>query len=253
MPMLYMTTLTIALPSLLTYPSTLLDVGAIQEQRLQQQLRTISIKVLAHGEPIGSGVLFDRHNRVYTVVTNAHVIQSTSAPFQLQTPDGKIYAAALIPPPTGQNRDLSVLRFHSLNVTYHPAKLATSSPKIGDRVWASGFSLAEHRSSDLSVAPQQLTIASGKITQILPLAMTGGYRIGSDNDIKTGMSGGPLLDRSGELIGINGVYLTSDREIANKLEDGSTVSDPLQQQINNSHWAIPIEFIKDYTNSIDDE
>jgi S1-C subfamily serine protease len=244
LPMSYITILTILLPSLLTQSFVVSQFGASQEQRLQQQLRSISIKVLARGESIGSGVLLVRKHQVYTVITNAHVIQSASVPFQIQTPDGQIYAAALITPPTGQNRDLSILRFQSRDRMYTPAKLATASPKVADRVWSSGFPL--DRSSHPAKTASEPNIVSGQITQILPIAISGGYSIGSDRMIQKGMSGGPLIDRSGELIGINGVHADPLWDTPEVLEDGSTVNDRLQEQINNSNWAIPIEFVKDY-------
>lgn len=243
-PMSYITILTILIPSLLTQSFVVSHFGANQEYRLQQQLRSISIKVLARGESIGSGVLLVRQQQVYTVITNAHVIQSASVPFQLQTPDGQIYAAALITPSTGQNRDLSILRFHSRDRLYSPAKLATASPKIADRVWASGFPL--NRSNRSEQKGSEPSIVSGQITQILPVAISGGYSIGSDRTISKGMSGGPLINQSGELIGINGVHADPLWEIPEVLEDGSTVNDELQEQINNSNWAIPIKFVKDY-------
>lgn len=249
--MLYITTLTIAIPTILTQSLLLSDLGAAQEQKLQQQLRSISIKVLAHGETIGSGVLLHRQRQIYTAITNAHVIQSASAPFQLQTPDGQIYAAALIPPPTGKNRDLSILRFQSQHRIYPTAKLATASPKIGDRVWSSGFPLMSgteplDRSTVPSKAPWGLNIEIGQITQILPISISGGYRIGSDQAISKGMSGGPLINKTGEVIGINSVRANPLWENPTTLENGTRVSDVLQDQINNSSWAIPIEFVEEY-------
>jgi S1-C subfamily serine protease len=243
-PMSYVTILTISIPNLLTQSFVVSQFGANQEHRLQQQLRSISIRVLARGESIGSGVLIVRQQQVYTVITNAHVVQSASVPFQLQTPDGQVYAAALITPPTSQNRDLSILRFHSRDRIYSPAKLATASPKIADRVWSSGFPLdPSNRSSELAWQPN---IVSGQITQILPVAISGGYSIGSDRTISKGMSGGPLINQSGELIGINGVHADPLWDTPEVLEDGSTVNDRLQEQINSSNWAIPIQFVKDY-------
>jgi hypothetical protein len=92
-PMLYVTTFTIVLPKILTQSFVVSELGSASEQKLRQQLRAISIKVIAHGETIGSGVLLDSTNqqrsggagspaataldRVYTAITNAHVIQST--------------------------------------------------------------------------------------------------------------------------------------------------------------------------------
>jgi S1-C subfamily serine protease len=254
-PILCVTTLTIALPGLLIQPTVVADLGAMQEYKIQKQIRSISIKVLARGITIGSGVLLERQDQVYKVITNAHVIQSSSAPFQIQTPDGKIYAAALIAPPTGQNRDLSILRFQSFDLTYNTAKLATASPKIGDRVWSSGFPLAdaaplqENLQDTPSAAPWGLNIADGQVTHILSTALTGGYNIGSDNAVKKGMSGGPLVDQQGDLVGINGVHADPLWEIAETLENGATVSGELQAQIDNFSWAIPIEFVKEYVSS----
>jgi S1-C subfamily serine protease len=250
-PMLYVIGLTITLPKILTQSFVVSELGSTQAQKLPQQLRSISIKVLAHGETIGSGVLFDRQQQVYTVITNAHVIQAASTPFQLQTHDGQVYAAALITPPTGQNRDLSILRFQSQRI-YTTAKLATSSPKIGDRVWSAGFPLIAVTSTsvDRTAVPSKplrdINIVNGQITQTLPIAITGGYSIGLDREIRKGMSGGPLINQAGELVGINGVHANPLWDTPEILEDGSTVSDVLQEQINNSSWAIPIEFVKDY-------
>ena len=248
-PVLYLTTLTIALPTILTQSFVVSDLAATQEQKLQHQLRSISIKVLAHGETIGSGVLLHRHRQVYTVVTNAHVIQAANAPFQLQTHDGQIYATALVRPPTGQNRDVSILRFQT-NRTYAVAKFATTSPKIGDRVWLSGFPLRNVESPARPTAPVKpvwgLETLSSGVTHILPVAIAGGYRIGCDRSIRKGMSGGPMLDRAGKLVGINGVHANPLWETPEVLEDGSTVGDALQEQIANSSWAIPIEFVKQY-------
>ena len=251
-PMLYVTTLTIALPKILTQSFVVSELASTQEQKLQR-LRAISIKVLAHGETIGSGVLLHRHQQVYTVITNAHVIQASSAPFQLQTHDGQIYATALISPPAGQNRDLSILRFQTQR-TYAVAKLAIASPKIGDRVWSSGFSLPNATAAEGKVASRQkpsqadwgLHTVNGRITQVLPIAIAGGYSLGFDRGIGKWMSGGPMINQAGELVGINGVHANPLWEVPEMLEDGSTVGEALQVQINNSSWAIPSEFVRQF-------
>jgi S1-C subfamily serine protease len=253
-PMFYITTLTLLLPTILTQSFVVSELGATQEQKLQQHLRSISIKILAHGQTIGSGVLLAKQKQVYTVITNAHVIQSASVPFQLQTCDGQIYAAALITPPTGQNRDLSILRFQSPDRTYITAKLATTLPKTGDRVWSSGFPIVgvgvgernENRPNDTSKPVWEPNIVNSQIVQILPIPISGGYTIGSDRSIEKGMSGGPTIDRSGALIGINGIHANPLWDSPEMLEDGSKVGDVLQEQIKNANWAIPIEFIKEY-------
>ena len=247
-PMLYITTLTLLIPKILTQFFGVPELSAIQEQKLQQHLRSISIKILAHGETIGAGVLLDEQHRMYTVITNAHVIQSASAPFQLQTSDGQIYAAALVTPPIGQNRDLSLLRFQSLDRSYTIAKLATASSKSGDRVWSAGFLLngTTQTLDDTPSSISQPSIVSGQIIQILPIAIAGGYSVGSDLTVEHGISGGALIDRSGKLVGISSVQVKSLWTNPEILEDGSKVGDILHHQIRNSNWAIPSNFIKEF-------
>jgi S1-C subfamily serine protease len=258
-PMLFVTALSISLPKILTQSFAVSEAGTTPTKKLEQGLRSISIQVLAHGESIGSGVLVNTSkqpkssSKVYTIITNAHVIQAASSPFQVQTPDGQIYAAALISPPAGKSRDLSVLRFQSRDRLYATAKLASVKPKIGDRVWASGFPLATKTStSDRSKATPTTKIPSpniviGRVTQILRVAIRGGYSIGTDQTIEKGMSGGPLINERGELVGINGVHSNPLWTTPDVLEDNSTVNSQLQDKIDNSSWAIPIEFIRDYT------
>jgi S1-C subfamily serine protease len=238
-------------PGLLTQPQVVQESSEQQQQRLSQQLRSISIRIMANGESIGTGVLLDKQDRVYTVVTNAHVIQAASAPFNIQTPDGQIYVAALIPPPSKQNRDLSMLRFQS-DRDYTPTKLASVSPKIGTLVWAAGFPLDDNtttpaNSQNIPARVSGLTISDGKVTQILPVAITGGYQIGSDNTVRKGMSGGPLVDKDGNLVGINGIHANPLWDVAETLEDGTKVNDKLQELIDRCSWAIPIEFVENYS------
>jgi S1-C subfamily serine protease len=251
LPMLYVTILTLGLPKILTQSFVVSELGVTPEQKIRRHLRAISIKVLAHGESVGSGVLLERQDRVYTVITNAHVVQASSAPYQLQTHDGQIYAAALIAPPTGHNRDLSILKFQSHQRSYITAKLASVAPKIGDRVWSAGFPIGtndkiDRHLNDLDKAPWGLDTIDGQITHILPIAIVGGYGIGFDAVIRKGTSGGPLVDRSGELIGINGVHANPLWDTPEILENGATTSDDLKEQIHNSSWAIPIEYIREY-------
>ena len=239
------------LPGLLTQPQIVKESSEQQQQRLRQQLRSISMRILANGESIGTGVLLDKQDRVYTVVTNAHVIQSASAPFNIQTPDGQIYVAALIPPPTKQNRDLSMLRFQS-DRDYTPTKLASVSPKIGTLVWAAGFPLDDNtttlaNSQNIPAKVSGLTISDGKVAQILPVAITGGYQIGSDNAVRKGMSGGPLVDGDGNLVGINGIHANPLWDVAETLEDGTKVDAKLQELIDSCSWAIPIDFVENYS------
>jgi serine protease Do len=48
-------------------------------------------------------------------------------------------------------------------------------------------------------------LKTGTIKMQLTKTLPGGYQLGCTNDVSQGMSGGPVLDQQGELIGINGL------------------------------------------------
>ena len=72
-----------------------------------------------------------------------------------------------------------------------------------------------------------------------PLA--GGYEIGYSNDIQQGMSGGPILDGQGKVIGINGLGSFAILDDAYQFQDGTKASDKQLQVMRQLNWGIPIE------------
>jgi S1-C subfamily serine protease len=245
-PVLCTIGVTLAMPIVVDRDLVAPELSEQQEEKLQQQIRTIGVKVIAHGESVGSGILLDRRDRGYTVVTNAHVIQSGTAPFQVQAPDGQIYAAILVTPPVGQNQDLAVLRFQSPDRDYPTAKLATKPLKVGDWVWAAGYPFDRTIEGEYTIDAWGLAIAKSQIVNLLPKPLMGGYSIGYDNAIYKGMSGGPLVNQRGELVGINGIHAHPLWDTPDILEDGSPLSKELQEQVSEYNWAIPISVLNNY-------
>jgi S1-C subfamily serine protease len=246
-PILYVTAISLSLPAIVSYrlPHQIGEFGQQTAETGQQQMRSIAVAVLAARQPIGSGILFRKYDRAYLVVTNAHVIQSGQAPFQVRTPDGRIYTAAYLPPVATHNQDLAVLSFTTSERTYTTATIATEPPQIGDRVWVAGFPLARPQ-PDRHTDAWGLKIGKGNIANILPKPLAGGYTIGSDAPIEKGMSGGPLFNDRGEVVGINGVHADPLWEGEDNFADGSKVGQKLQTQIDNSSWAIAIANVTNY-------
>jgi S1-C subfamily serine protease len=71
-------------------------------------------------------------------------------------------------------------------------------------------------------------------------ALEGGYQIGYTNELKKGMSGGPLLNRWGEVVGINGKHAYPLWNAPSIYQDGSQVRPALNEAIDRYSWAIPV-------------
>lgn len=200
---------------------------------LSQQARSITVKVVSQ-DFLGSGILLRRNGATYTVLTNAHVLQAGDPPYRVQTPDGKIYTANLPQRLQFGKNDLAVLQFKSAGSIYAVASLG-ASPTPGDEVFAAGFPAVEERGKT-----QSLAFTTGKVGLVLGKPLAGGYQLGYTNNIKNGMSGGPLLNRRGQVIGINGMQAYPLWDEPSVFADGSKADARLHQMIIRLSWAVPI-------------
>ncbi|MDF5726870.1 MAG: serine protease [Rhizonema sp. PD38] len=217
--------------------------------KLKQQAESITVRVLS-GNGGGSGTLIAKQGQVYTVLTNKHVLTSGES-YRIQTPDGFVYSADVVKKVNFGVNDLALLQFTSLGSNYAVASLPEKSKLVqetgvlknlveNEEVFAAGF-VDDANGNDQGKPP--LKFNTGKITLLLDKSFQGGYRIGYTNDIQKGMSGGPILNSRGELIGINGVNaypLFGDPYV---FEDGSKPNDDLKEKMTRSSWGVPIQTV----------
>jgi hypothetical protein len=78
--------------------------------QLQEKAAAITVKILST-DFLGSGILLNKQNSVYTVLTNAHVLRADNPRYRIQTPDGEIYKADVQKDVNFQNYDLAILQF----------------------------------------------------------------------------------------------------------------------------------------------
>ena len=177
-----------------------------------------------------------QQGQVYTVVTNKHVL-SAEETYRVETSDGQVYSADLLGSISFKGNDLAVLQFRSIHTTYPVASLgSTSSLKVGDEVFAAGFPFAMDWSGSMG-----FVMTTGQVSLLLNRALVGGYQVGYTNEIRKGMSGGPILNRQGELVGINGMHkypLWGDPYI---YKDGSKPDLLLRKRMVHFSWGIPIK------------
>lgn len=196
----------------------------------------ITVKVLS-GNNQGSGFLINHQDNIYTVVTNDHVLlfgrQNQS--YQIKIADGKVYPAQVVQEIDFQHQDLGLLQFQSKE-NYQIGSISDSPPGvIGEEVYAAGFPAA----SDNSFA-DKLLITQGTIQLISEHPFRGGYQIGYTNTVKKGMSGGPLLNSSGMVIGINGRHKYPLWGNPYIFDDGTVANAEEKSQMSQLSWAIPI-------------
>jgi len=200
---------------------------------LYERARSITVRVKT-GQNGGSGILIARQGRLYTVLTNRHVI-TPGAPYVIQTPDVRSHPANLIKKFNFRGNDLAMLQFRGQS-NYAIAPLSRTKQLLeGDLVIAAGFPL-----DPIPKTPKGLLITTGQISLLPPQPFQGGYQIGYTNLIRQGMSGGPVLNLQGEVIGINSLHaypLWGDPYI---FQDGSKPLPAQRQRIIQSSWAVPI-------------
>lgn len=211
-------------------PTSTLANNTLSSEQILQIAQAVTVKVLSNNKG-GSGVLINKQGQTYTILTNAHII-SNKGNHRIQTPDGKIHTATIITRGDSlTGNDLAVLQFQAKeNYQFAPFS-NTSEVSENQQVFAAGF-------ADDS---KELVITNGKISLLSEQPLIGGYQIGYTNEIRPGMSGGALLNKSGQLIGVNGLLTNAILNEAYTYQDGTRPSTEQLQQLRKLSFAVPIQ------------
>lgn len=154
----------------------------------------------------GSGFVWDKAGRV---VTNFHVVQDTlqvssggavgirpSAEVRVTLADRTTWTARLVG--VAPDQDLSVLQIDAPADKLNPIPVGTSKDlKVGQTVFAIGNPFGQ----SLTFTHGIVSALDREIQSVTDRPITG--VIQTDASLNPGNSGGPLLDRSGRLIGVN--------------------------------------------------
>ncbi|MGD1699036.1 S1 family peptidase [Dapis sp. BLCC M229] len=205
------------------------------------------ITVRLVGENIaGSGVIISQVGTEYFVLTCAHVIDSNQgAKFVVLTSDGKEHTTQRDSRFNFRDIDLAVVKFSTNN--QYPVAVVSENLifSLGEEVYVTGFPNYQQKPVNLvptiDLGIQSYNFTKGKIIHVLNLPLEKGYKIGMSNEIEVGMSGGPVLNQDGELVGIIGrtKYAFGGLD-AYRFFDGSQPSEELVEELLVASWAIPI-------------
>ncbi|MGB3401084.1 MAG: trypsin-like peptidase domain-containing protein [Microcoleaceae cyanobacterium] len=179
-------------PDLTSLSSNLITLNATE-------LNTIAsdITVRIDGPRGGSGVIVEGTGNIYYVLTNWHVVNRVGE-YEIITADGQRHSVYYSLIRQIDDIDLAIIPFES-SQRYPIATIADSSAvEIGSPVHVGGWP----RSG--STLGQRLFLSTeGKLTR--RQSPRNGYTLVYTNLVRSGMSGGPILNEAGNLIGINGL------------------------------------------------
>jgi serine protease Do len=223
----------------LSPPAPLLQGEGLGERSdLRQLAQQTTVRILGENGS-GSGAIVSRVGQIYTVVTSWHVV-AWGDRYTIMTPDGRRYR--VVAPRQLGNTDLAIARFRS-GINYQVARISTAPPEVGEPVFAAGFPMYQPgtliTTFDRGIRGFRFTV--GEVSLLPSKSLAQGYRLGYTNDIAVGMSGGPIFNSQGLLIGINGRVKNRDPGFGvYAFEDGTEPAPEMLEQMVNSSWGIPI-------------
>jgi len=163
-----------------------------------QQVNQIAaqVTVLIDGYQPGSGVIFQRNGNVYSVLTAKHVVNADEI-YYVITPEGERHRTEATNIQLINDMDLAIVQFTSDKV-YQVAQLGNSDkvPK-GSTIYVAGAPEANE-----TIPQRTLIVTPGTLVGVQP--PQDGYALIYNNITKPGMSGGPVLNEEGQVIGIHG-------------------------------------------------
>ena len=178
--------------------------------------------------PGGSGVIIAHQGDRYTVLTADHVVQNPNIGYIIKTPTGQHSVSEVKSLKQQTGLDLAVVTFEAPQA-YSIATIGDSEyASAGANVYVSGYPLAVDVNSD-----REHEFTTGMITSIREGAAEG-YTMRYQALTRRGMSGGPVFDTSGRLVGIHG----QGDVIGSVNNESSSIPEPLKTGFN---AAIPVD------------
>jgi serine protease Do len=149
----------------------------------------------------GSGVIIAKNGNTYTVLTVNHVVEKPDIKYTVRTSKGKNYQATDVTrlQKTETDPDLAVVKFES-SETYPVATIADSDQAaIGTQIFVYGYPAT----GGLFGAEREPELSPGLVTS-RPRNRPEGYTLRYQAVTWSGMSGGPVFDSEGRVIGLHG-------------------------------------------------
>ncbi|UKO98747.1 tetratricopeptide repeat protein [Nostoc sp. UHCC 0870] len=192
---------------------------------LEQKAKQFTVKIQNKSGGNGSGVIIAKDGNTYTVLTSAHVFSApddankicNNCNYEIVAVDGKTYQVDNNTIKVEIGVDLAVVKFTASQENYQVATLANYNPNDNDYIFTAGYPQLGNSSpwrltmgtifekEQGLVTIRQSDFKSENVSGLQTASsLTGGYELVYTSITFEGMSGGPVLDSLGRVIGIHG-------------------------------------------------
>ena len=180
-----------------TFPPAVFQIAQVLTPE-EINLRVKQTIVRIDGASVGSGSIIEYSDQVYTVLTNWHVMKN-SGEYTVQTIDGRKHQVDLKSIQRLPDLDLAILKFSS-NQNYQTIETGNSANlNEGQSVYFAGYP-GELRRED----NRYYRFFTANLVGILPKTTENGYSLIYSGEAFPGMSGGPVFNQQGLMIGVHG-------------------------------------------------
>lgn len=163
-------------------------------------LTTVEVNNTLGFSASGSGVIIAKQGNIYTVLTANHVVASLAQEYSIRTHLEKNYRAIRIQrlPKNDRDIDLALVQFQSRE-EYPVAPMGESERAVvGSTIYVAGYPLPIAFGSE-----RKLEFTGGIVSSRLD-RKSSGYGLRYQAVTRRGMSGGPVFDADGRVVGIHG-------------------------------------------------